>query len=159
MAFTRKFLIDNGVPEDKVDAIMAERNRTLSDYIPKTDVQGQIDAAIAEAQKTWKGPDVTETKEYQDLKAQLDMREAIDSADYAGVKPKFRKTVYGMIDRADGAKPIADQMNSIKEQYEEYFSPEQVETPPTAPQFGSADTGAMPKGNAKPSIEDIWFKK
>ena len=31
MAFTRKFLTDHGVPEDQVDAIMAERNRTLTD--------------------------------------------------------------------------------------------------------------------------------
>lgn len=157
MAFTRKFLIDNGVPEDKVDAIMAERNRTLSDYIPKTDVQGQIDAAIAEAQKGWKGPDVKESKEYKDLQAQLEMREAIDSADYASVKPKFRKTVYGMIDRAEGAKPLEDQMNSIKEQFEEYFNPADPE--PAAPQFGSADSGSMPKGASKPTIEDIWFKK
>ena len=49
MAFTRKFLTDHGVPEDQVDAIMAERNRTLTDYVPKTDVQSQIDAAVATA--------------------------------------------------------------------------------------------------------------
>lgn len=157
MAFTRKFLMDNGVPEDKVDAIMAERNRTLSDYIPKADVQGQIDSAIAEAQKTWKGPDVKDSEEYKALQAQLDMREAIDGKDYAGVKPKFRKTVYGMIDRADGAKPFEDQLSAIKEQYDEYFIPADPE--PSAPQFGSPDTGAMPKGNTKPTIEDIWFKK
>jgi hypothetical protein len=158
MAFTRKFLIENGVPEDKVDAIMAERNRTLSDYIPKTDVQGQIDTAIAEAQKGWKGPDVKETKEYKDLAAQLEMRDAIDSEDYATVKPKFRKTVYGMVDRSEGAKPIADQMTAIKEQYEEYFQ-QSGPAEPNTPQFGSADKGSMPQGNAKPSIEDIWFKK
>ena len=44
MAFTRKFLTDHGVPEDQVDAIMAERNRTLTDYVPKTDVQSQVGA-------------------------------------------------------------------------------------------------------------------
>lgn len=158
MAFTRKFLIDNGVPEDKVDVIMAERNRTLSDYVPKNDVQGQIDSAIEAAKKDWKGPDVKESAEYKALQEQLEMREAIDGKDFADVKPKFRKTVYGMIDRADGAKPLADQMNSIKEQYEEYFTPA-VPAEPTAPQFGSADKGSMPQGNSKPSIEDIWFKK
>ena len=46
-------------------------------------------------------------------------------------------------------------MNSIKEQYEEYFTPAE----PNKPQFGSPDSGSMPKGNTKPSIEDIWFKK
>ena len=46
MAFSRKFLMDNGVPEDKVDVIMAERNRTLTDYVPKADVQAQIGACL-----------------------------------------------------------------------------------------------------------------
>ena len=49
MAFTRKFLTDHGVPEDQVDAIMAERHRPLTDYVPKTDVESQIDAAVATA--------------------------------------------------------------------------------------------------------------
>ena len=51
MAFTRKFLAENGVPEDKIDLILAERNRTLKDYTPNADVQAQIDAAIAAAKK------------------------------------------------------------------------------------------------------------
>ena len=51
MAFSRKFLLDNGVPEDKVDVILAERNRTLNDYVPKTDVQSQIDKAVEEKTK------------------------------------------------------------------------------------------------------------
>ena len=51
MAFTRKFLTEHGVPEDQIDAIMAERNRTLQDYIPKADVQAQIDEAVKAAQK------------------------------------------------------------------------------------------------------------
>ena len=38
MAFTRKFLTEHGVSEDQIDAIMAERNRTLTDYVPKSDV-------------------------------------------------------------------------------------------------------------------------
>ena len=56
MAFTRKFLLDNGVPEDKVDVILAERNRTLKDYVLQSDVQAQIDAAVAEAQKNTPEP-------------------------------------------------------------------------------------------------------
>ena len=64
-----------------------------------------------------------------------------------------------MIDRAEGAKPLADQMANIKEQYEEYFTPADPDPAPAAPQFGSQDNGSMPKGNTKPSIEDIWFKK
>lgn len=51
MAFSRKFLLDNGVPEDKVDVILAERNRTLKDYIPQSDVQAQIDAAVESAKR------------------------------------------------------------------------------------------------------------
>ena len=51
MSFSKKFLVDNGVPEDKVDVIMAERNRTLTDYVPKSDVDTQIQAALSAAQK------------------------------------------------------------------------------------------------------------
>ena len=65
MAFTRKFLTDNGVPEDKVDVILAERNRTLKDYVPQSDVQAQIDAAVKAVHPD--PIDVTQTEEYKSL--------------------------------------------------------------------------------------------
>src|SRR5699024_8687024 len=94
MAFTRKFLMDNGVPEDRVDAVMAERNRTLSDYVPKADVQAQIDAALQN-----RAPDdPTQSDAYRALAQERDMLRAIQGDNFAEVKPKFREQVFGMLD-------------------------------------------------------------
>ena len=122
MAFTRKFLTDHGVPEDQVDAIMAERNRTLTDYVPKTDVQSQIDAAVATARtEAAQQVNVEESDAYKALQAELNKTKAIGSEDFSTVKPKFREAVYGLLDHE---KPVADQLPAIKEQYEEYFATE-----------------------------------
>lgn len=122
MAFTRKFLTDHGVPEDQVDAIMAERNRTLTDYVPKTDVQSQIDAAVATARtEAAQQVNVEESDAYKALQAELNKTRAIGSEDFSTVKPKFREAVYGLLDHE---KPVADQLPAIKEQYEEYFATE-----------------------------------
>lgn len=122
MAFTRKFLTDHGVPEDQVDAIMAERNRTLTDYVPKTDVQSQIDAAVATARaEAASQVKVEDSDAYKALQAELNKTRAIGSEDFSTVKPKFREAVYGLLDHE---KPVADQLPAIKEQYEEYFATE-----------------------------------
>ena len=159
MAFTRKFLLDNGVPEDKIDAIMAERNRTLADYIPKTDVQAQIDAAVQAAQGTPPAVDVTTMPEYQQLAAERDMLRAIGGDDFASVKPKFREQVFGMLDRSEKAPAIADQLKTIGEKYEEYFTPQESkdpETPPGKPSFGAPTQGSAPSGKTGPSFNDVW---
>ena len=158
MAFTRKFLLDNGVPEDKIDAIMAERNRTLTDYIPKTDVQAQIDAAVQAAQANLTPPDVTATQEYKALLSERDMLRAIGSDDFAGVKPKFRETVFGMLDRSEKAPAVADQLKEIGEKYEEYFTAQQEPEPQPAgkPSFGGPTQGSAPTGKTGPSFNDVW---
>lgn len=132
MAFTRKFLTDHGVPEDQVDAIMAERNRTLGDYVPKADVQSQIDAAVATARtEAAQQVNVEESDAYKALQAELNKTRAIGSEDFSTVKPKFREAVYGLLDHE---KPVADQLPAIKEQYEEYFATEDTK-PTNTPQY------------------------
>ena len=132
MAFTRKFLTDHGVPEGQVDAIMAERNRTLTDYVPKTDVQSQIDAAVAAARtEAAQQVNVEESDAYKALQAELNKTRAIGSEDFSTVKPKFREAVYGLLDHE---KPVADQLPAIKEQYEEYFATEDTK-PTNTPQY------------------------
>lgn len=132
MAFTRKFLTDHGVPEDQVDAIMAERNRTLTDYVPKTDVQSQIDAAVATARtEAAQQVNIEESDAYKALQAELNKTRAIGSEDFSTVKPKFREAVYGLLDHE---KPVADQLPAIKEQYEEYFATEDTK-PTNTPQY------------------------
>ena len=145
MAFTRKFLMDNGVPEDRVDAVMAERNRTLSDYVPKADVQAQIDAAL----QIRAPDDPTQSDAYRALAQERDMLRAIQGDDFAEVKPKFREQVFGMLDRSDKAQPIPEQLKSIREKYEEYYiTHTQTEEPPAKPQFGAPTQGSMPSGKS-----------
>ena len=132
MAFTRKFLTDHGVPEDQVDAIMAERNRTLTDYVPKADVQAQIDTAVETARtEAAQQVNVEESDAYKALQAELNKTRAIGSEDFSTVKPKFREAVYGLLDHE---KPVADQLPAIKEQYEEYFATEDTK-PTNTPQY------------------------
>ena len=146
--FTRKFLMDHGVPEDQVDAIMAARNQTMNDtlsgYVPKADVQKQIDAAIAAVPKP-EPIDPKTTDEYMALQRERDMLRAIGGEDFASVKPKFREQVFGMLDRGEKAKPINEQLTGIQEKYEEFFTVKQEPTP--KPTFGAPTQGSMPKGD------------
>lgn len=157
MAFSRKFLTDHGVPEDQVDAIMAERNRTLVDYVPKSDVQTQIDEAL----KNVKPPEINvkEAQEYKDLESQFtDFKartEARNSDAWKAVKPKFFDTVYDSIDRE---KDINEQFEAMRKDYEEYFMPtSSSETPPaTLPTFSQAPGRQQ---NNPPSTEDSESSK
>ena len=146
--FTRKFLMDHGVPEDQVDAIMAARNQTMNDtlagYVAKADVQKQIEAAVAAVPKP-EPIDPRTTDEYQALQRERDMLRAIGGDDFASVKPKFREQVFGMLDRSEKAKPISEQLTGIQEKYEEYFTVKQEPTP--KPTFGAPTQGSMPKGD------------
>lgn len=157
MAFSRKFLLDHGVPEDQVDAIMAERNRTLNDYVPKADQQQQIDAAVQKAleEAAQKPVNVLETAEYKALAGELAKTKAFTSEDFAQVKPKFRDSVWGLLDHD---KPIAEQLPKIAEQYEEYFNTPAAppEPEPAKPQFGSPDKGGMPRGTGGKSLNELW---
>ena len=147
--FTRKFLMDHGVPEDQVDAIMAARNQTMNDtlsgYVPKADVQKQIDAAIAAVPKP-EPIDPKTTDEYMALQRERDMLRAIGGEDFASVKPKFREQVFGMLDRGEKAKPINEQLTGIQEKYEEFFTVNKQEPTPN-PTFGAPTQGSMPKGD------------
>ena len=144
----RKFLTDHGVPDEQLDAIMNEINTTISNrmtgYVPQSEVQAQIDAAL----KAVKQPDPIDPKttdEYLALQRERDMLRAIGGDDFAQVKPKFRETVFGMLDRGEKAKPIKDQMAGIQEKFEEYFTANEPE--PAKPTFGASTQGSMPKGD------------
>lgn len=101
--------------------------------------------------------DVASTPEYQKLAAERDMLRAIGGEDFAGVKPKFREQVYGMLDRSEGAPALADQLKTIGEKYEEYFAPAREETEPvTKPIFGAPTQGGAPTGKTGPSFTDKW---
>lgn len=154
MSFTRKFLKDNGVPEDKIDVILAERNRTLADYVSKDDVQKQIDDALAGI----KPAPVTESDEYKKLLGEFDdykkRTEARSSDDFKGVKSKFFDQVYQGLDHS---KPYPDQLVKIRADFPEYFDEDKPAEPaPAGPTFGGEPKGGMPSGDDKSSFNAVW---
>lgn len=155
--FTRKALTDimnNGdmTPEERVDQVFSLYGRALDDnYVTKNAAQAAQEAAIKTAQEAWqkeqKPVNVKETPEYLDLVKEFDgyktKQTARTSAEFSEVKPKFFDRVYDLIDRADGAKPVSEQLAELKKNYEEYFNPAD---PAPKPQFGAKPEGSMPKG-------------
>lgn len=140
--------------ENQAERLFSLYGRALDDgYISKSAAaQAQaaaIEAAKAEAVKDVQAPDVTTYKEYQDVVSERDMLRAIGGEDFSGVKPKFRETVYGMLDRSDKAPAVADQLKTIGEKYEEYFITENSPAgnqPKNTPQYSQAPgrTGTNP---------------
>ena len=155
MAFTRKFLTDNGVPEDKVDIIMAERNRTLKDYVPAADVQAQIDAALEEAKKDQPPVDVLQSPEYLELLGKAQKLEAFQTEDFNSVKAPYRDIIWSKLDHAEKHKPYGEQIEELRTSMPDLFVAPVEEDPPK-PQFGTAPKGAAPTGNAGPSFMDSW---
>ena len=153
MAFTRKFLTDHGVPEDQIDAIMAERNRTLTDYVPKADVQAQIDAAVAEAEKAAPPADVTQSPEYLELLGKAQKLEAFQGDEFSAVKTPYRDIVWGKLDHAEKHKPYNEQPAELQQSMPDLFK--QMEEAPK-PQFGAQPQGAAPTGSKGPSFMDQW---
>lgn len=167
--FTRKALNDimsnEGLtPEQRTEQVFALYGRALDDgYIAKAAAQQAQAAALEKAEADWKAgqkaPDPKESDDYKALAGEFAgyraMQAARASRDYAGVKPKFFETVYGMVDRGDGAKPVQEQLKGIREQYEEYFIPAE---PERKPQFGAPVEGSMPKGDAgaAKAFADAW---
>ena len=155
MAFSRKFLLDNGVPEDKVDVILAERNRTLADYVPTSDVQAQIDSAVEKAAKDAKAPEVNvkESPEYLELLGQNEKLTAFQTEDFATVKAPYKDIVWGKLDHAQDHKPYNEQIEELKDTMPDLFKTQEE---PPKPNFGTAPKGAAPTGNAGPSFMDNW---
>ena len=153
--FKRADLKAQGLTDEQIEFVMTEGNRSLStNYVLKSDVQGQIDAAVKSAQIAPVDPKTS--KEYLDVVSERDMLRAIGGDDFATVKPKFRESVYKMLDREEGAPAIADQLSTVREKYEEYFIPEEKETPPEKPNFGAPTQGSAPTGKSGPSFSDAW---
>lgn len=168
--FTRKALNDimgnDGLtPEQRTEQVFSLYGRALDDgYIAKTAAaqaqQTALESAKAEWEKGVKAPDPTESDAYKSLKGEFDAYKAMQTArgskEYEGVKPKFFETVYGMVDRGDGAKPVEEQLKGIRENYEEYFTEARQQN--NKPTFGAPVEGSMPKGEtgAVKGFADAW---
>lgn len=138
-------------PEERTDQVFSLYGRAIDDgFITKGAAAAAQQAALETAKQEWEKtitkPDPKESDEYKALLGQFDayktMQIARNSEEFRDVKPKFFETVYGMVNREDGAKSVKDQLAEIRGNYEEYFTTQQEKKPI----FGSPDVGGMPKG-------------
>ena len=134
--FTRKALSEimsnEGLtPEQRTEAVFGLYGRALDDgYIAKSAAAQAQETALSNARAEWekgvKTPDPKESDDYKALMGEFSSYKAMQSArsskEYAGVKPKFFETVYSLVDRGEGAKPLGEQLADIRERYEEYFT-------------------------------------
>lgn len=147
-------------PEQRTEQVFSLYGRALDEgFVSKHDAEEAKQAAIEATKAGFKAPepiDPKTTDEYLALQRERDMLRAIGGDDFASVKPKFREQVFGMLDRGEKAKPIAEQLTGIQEKYEEYFTAKQEPTP--KPTFGAPTEGSMPKGatGAVKGLTDAW---
>lgn len=151
-------------PEERADQIFSLYGRALDDgYVTKKAAETAQNAALDSAKKEWEKNipkvNVLETEEYKKLQGEFDgykaKQTARNSDDFKDVKGKFFDRVYDLIDRADGAKPVTEQLADLRRDYEEYFVANQ---PEPKPQFGAKPVGAMPKGEsgAVAEFQNAW---
>ena len=148
-------------PEQRTEQVFSLYGRALDEgYISKRDAEDAKNAAVEAAKAGVKIPepiDPKDTDEYKKLLNERDMLRMIGGEDFAAVKPKFRETVFGMLDRGEKAAAVAEQLNGIKAQYEEYFVTEQAkEQAKNTPQYSQNPPRA---GVNPPSEEDKLFKQ
>ena len=174
--FTRKEIAkimsdENLTPEERTDQIFSLYGRSIDDgYVTRGAAQAAQEAAIKTAQEAWEKEhkpqeiNVKETQEYKDLLGEFEGYKTRQTArlsdDFKEVKPKFFDMVYDRIDHADGAKPVSEQLDAIRKDFEEYFNaPAQAANPaPAKPQFGAKPEGSMPKGEegAVAAFTNAW---
>ena len=145
-------------PQQRTEQVYSLYGRALDDgYISKSAAQQAQEAAIESAKAEWKKglttPDPKESDDYKTLQNEFNdykaMQAARTSKDYEGVKPKFFETVYGLVDRGEGAKSLQEQLAGIREQYEEYFTPADPNPTPGTPK--PAPTVVLPTGGSPAS--------
>lgn len=151
MAFNKSFLTSHGVPEDQVEAILSERSRTLNDYVPKADIQAQIDAAVAAAKTAT--PDIKTAPEYVQLLAENQKIKAFGTDEFAPVKVPYRDIVWDKLDHTEKHKPYAEQITELATTMPDLF---QTQEQPEKPHFGAPTQGQMPSGKEGPSFMDGW---
>ena len=176
--FTRKEVSkilsdENLTPEERADSIFSLYGRAIDDgYVTRGAAEAAQNAAVKTAQEAWEKDhkpqeiNVKETEEYKSLLGEFEgfkvRQTARNSDEFKEVKPKFFDVVYDQIDRADGAKPVSEQLAEMRKEYEEYFTVPANNPAPKLPQFGAKPEGAMPKGEegAVAAFTNAWgFKK
>ncbi|MFR1479544.1 MAG: hypothetical protein ACLSB9_29565 [Hydrogeniiclostridium mannosilyticum] len=103
MAFTRRSLAGLGLNEEQIEKVMTLHGTSMSDFIPKSELQGKIDEALTDAQKNaLQNVKIKETDEYKAVAEERDMLRALGGDDFSSVKPKFREMVYKILTSLPG---------------------------------------------------------
>lgn len=122
MAFTRKALAGLGLEKEQIEKVMALHGTSMSGFIPKSQLQARIGAAVEHALQTAPVPDIAESEEYKRLQSDFNAyrrrSESLEILRKAGVKEKFLEAVLALL---DCEKPVPGQLSAIRRQYEEYF--------------------------------------
>lgn len=162
MAFTRRTVAGYGLTDEQLEKVMTLYATSLADYVPKPEVQEQINTAVSEAQNNaLKNVKIEDSDEYKAIVAERDMLRAIGGEEFSSIKPKFRETVYGMIQRGEDAPSLADQLGQVKEQYEEYFveaDPKPKNTPVFSKPGGSVQTNETEEDKLYAKMLEHWDK-
>lgn len=157
MAFTRKSLAGLGLNEEMIEKVMTLHGTSMADFIPKSELKTKIEEAVADAQKNAPAPNIKDSDDYKALQASFDSyKKKIETSSElkkGGVKEKFIDNVYSLL---TDDKPAAEQLDAIREKYEEYFDSAPTQQQPSAPQFGAQVQGQMPSGNRATTFEDVW---
>ena len=151
-------------PEQRTEQVFSLYGRALDEgYISKRDAEEARNQAVEQAKAGFKVPDPVDPKttpEYMEVARERDMLRAIGGEDFSRVKPKFRETVFGMLDRGEKAQAIQEQLTGIKEKYEEYFLPDEPEKPEGKPQnLPQYSQNPGHAGSNPESEEDKLFKQ
>lgn len=154
MAFTRKALKDMGLPEEQIEKIMTLHGTSMGDYIPKSDVQGQVDKALEDFKAKNPATNLADDPEYKKVLSENEMLKAFSTDDFAKVKKPYQKIVWENLDHADKHKPYAEQMPEIAKSMPDLFEASE-ETPPAKPAFGAAPKGTAPSGESGPNFADF----
>ena len=131
-------------------------------YVSKRQAEEMKTQAIETTRAEFKVPDPVDpktTQEYIALQTERDMLRAIGGEDFQSVKPKFRETVFGMLDRSEKAPAVSDQLTGIREKYDEYFIPAEApkdDQRKNTPQYSQNATGDRTNPE---SDEDRIFRK
>lgn len=157
MAFTRKSLAGLGLNEEMIEKVMTLHGTSMADFIPKSELKTKIDEALDEAQKNAPAPNIKDSEDYKALQASFDSyKKKIETSSElkkGGVKEKFIDNVYSLL---TDDKPATEQLDAIREKYEEYFDSNNVPAQSNTPQFGAQVQGQMPSGNKATTFEDVW---
>lgn len=148
--------------EQKTEQLFALHGRALDDgFISKRAAEDAKNAAVEAAKAGIKVPDPVDPKttpEYMEVVRERDMLRAIGGEDFQSVKPKFRETVFGMLDRGEKAAPVAEQLTGIKEKYEEYFAPvQEPQEPKNTPQYSKqpGHSGTNPESEEDKLVKQL----